>query len=494
MPAEMVSSMFCNCRLRKPAMLMMIISIIVFINYSLITWLIGDKNSDNGPMAQVRIVPTEKEHPLFEQKQLRQEIEHEESTEKPLFLKSKTVVKSAKPILDDTFFDPQVISAMNEDDELLVEFRDGEMMGDIPPVNAMINDLDLGIPSEFVEPNEKNGREAKMRMNSRPSQPSPEMIDLRIPPSYDEDSLEEKPVNPNGFLWQSQKAYGDKVSHQMRYQSYEDFDSEEIKLKGPEAIYRWNVTGKVAVDLPESSFSGATFEPGQKLIKQMMNHAWEGYKRVSWGKDDLKPWSNSSQTGLGNSHLGLTIIDALDTLYLMGMKEEFDKGAEWVFNELDFDQEPSIVSLFETNIRLLGGLLSSYALTKDDRFKAKAIDLGDRFMRNFESRVFPSNNLQLKNLPVVNKQQQYQMRYAGQHHVSASLAQIGTFSLEFGYLSHISGNSIYKEKALAIIAELEPMETKLPGLYPSHIVANKTQQNFESKTIMWYDHSHQISF
>lgn len=461
-------------------MLMMIISIIVFINYSLITWLIGDKNSDDGPMAQVRIVPTEKECPLFEQKQLRQEMAQDEPVEKPIFLKSKTVVKSAKAIAQDTsFFDPQVISAMNQDeDELLVDFKYGEMMGDIAPLNQVLNDLDLGIPSEFVEPNIE--REAKLRMNSRPSPPSPEILDSQVSPSYEEDSLDEKPSNPNGFLWQTQKTHGDKVSHQMRYPSYEDFDSEEVKLKGPEIVYRWDVTGKVTVDTPEKSFSGATYEPGQKLIKKMMNHAWEGYKSVAWGKDDLKPWSNSSQTSLGNVHLGLTIVDSLDTLYLMGMKEEFEKGAEWVLNELDFDKEPSIVSLFETNIRLLGGLLSSYALTKDDRFKAKAIDLGDRFMRNFESRVFPSNNLQLKNLPVVNKQQQYQMRYAGSHHVSASLAQIGTFSLEFGYLSHISGNPIYKEKALAIIAELEPMETKLPGLYPSHIVANKTQQNFES--------------
>jgi mannosyl-oligosaccharide alpha-1,2-mannosidase len=163
----------------------------------------------------------------------------------------------------------------------------------------------------------------------------------------------------------------------------------------------------------------------------------------------------------------------------MGMKDEFDKGAEFVLKELDFDKEPSIVSLFETNIRLLGGLLSSYALTKDVRFKEKAIDLGDRFMRNFESRVFPNNNLQLKNLPVTGHRQ-FQPSSLGRAYVSTSLAQVGTFSLEFGYLSHISGNPIYKQKALAIIEELETMQTKLPGLYPSHIVSGKVVQTFDS--------------
>lgn len=42
----------------------------------------------------------------------------------------------------------------------------------------------------------------------------------------------------------------------------------------------------------------------------------------------------------GNSQLGATIVDALDTLYIMGLHEEFKDGQEWIEQNLDF----SIVS------------------------------------------------------------------------------------------------------------------------------------------------------
>lgn len=39
---------------------------------------------------------------------------------------------------------------------------------------------------------------------------------------------------------------------------------------------------------------------------------------------------------LGNSQLGATIVDALDTLYIMGLHDEFREGQEWIDNHLDF--------------------------------------------------------------------------------------------------------------------------------------------------------------
>lgn len=38
----------------------------------------------------------------------------------------------------------------------------------------------------------------------------------------------------------------------------------------------------------------------------------------------------------GNSQLGATIVDALDTLYIMGLHEEFRDGQEWIEQNLDF--------------------------------------------------------------------------------------------------------------------------------------------------------------
>jgi len=38
----------------------------------------------------------------------------------------------------------------------------------------------------------------------------------------------------------------------------------------------------------------------------------------------------------GNSQMGATIVDALDTLYIMGLHNEFKDGQEWIEQNLDF--------------------------------------------------------------------------------------------------------------------------------------------------------------
>jgi len=47
-------------------------------------------------------------------------------------------------------------------------------------------------------------------------------------------------------------------------------------------------------------------------------HSWKAYKEHAWGKDELKPLSKSSHTWFD---LGLTLIDSLDTMYIMGLAD-----------------------------------------------------------------------------------------------------------------------------------------------------------------------------
>ena len=44
---------------------------------------------------------------------------------------------------------------------------------------------------------------------------------------------------------------------------------------------------------------------------------------------------------IGSSQMGATIVDALDTLYIMGLHDEFRDGQKWIENNLDF----SVVSI-----------------------------------------------------------------------------------------------------------------------------------------------------
>lgn len=64
-------------------------------------------------------------------------------------------------------------------------------------------------------------------------------------------------------------------------------------------------------------FKGAT-NSRQKAVVDALKHAWKGYKEFAWGHDNLKPMSMGSHDWFG---LGLTIVDSLDTLYIMDLQE-----------------------------------------------------------------------------------------------------------------------------------------------------------------------------
>ena len=115
----------------------------------------------------------------------------------------------------------------------------------------------------------------------------------------------------------------------------------------------------------------------------MMLHAWTGYVDYAWGMDELKPVSNTGRVWMGTG-IAATVIDSLDTLYIMGLKDEYQVARDYVDTKLTFDKS-GYISFFETVIRGLGGLLAAYGLTKDPMYIDKARDLGDRLLYAFDS-------------------------------------------------------------------------------------------------------------
>lgn len=66
-----------------------------------------------------------------------------------------------------------------------------------------------------------------------------------------------------------------------------------------------------------------------------MQWAWKGYRDFAWGEDELLPHSHGSHRWFG---LGLTLVDSLDTLHIMGLEEELKEAREWVARNLVLDQ------------------------------------------------------------------------------------------------------------------------------------------------------------
>ena len=83
--------------------------------------------------------------------------------------------------------------------------------------------------------------------------------------------------------------------------------------------------------------------------------------------------------------MGATIIESLSTLYIMGMKEEFDRARNWIYKEVHFKEICDSVSLFEITTRILGGLLGAYALSHDAVFVEKATEVADSLLPAFDT-------------------------------------------------------------------------------------------------------------
>uniref|UniRef100_A0A1I8IBQ7 alpha-1,2-Mannosidase n=2 Tax=Macrostomum lignano TaxID=282301 RepID=A0A1I8IBQ7_9PLAT len=120
----------------------------------------------------------------------------------------------------------------------------------------------------------------------------------------------------------------------------------------------------------------------QLAVLEAMRHSWKAYELYAWGKDEVHPLSKSSAVWMG---AGLTLIDSLDTLMIMGMSQQVAKAREWVATQLNFDVDKPHTNVFETTIRLLGGLLSAHHLSNDSIYLDRALQLGERLLPAFSS-------------------------------------------------------------------------------------------------------------
>lgn len=65
------------------------------------------------------------------------------------------------------------------------------------------------------------------------------------------------------------------------------------------------------------------------------------------GFDEYKPISRKGQNLSKSSGIGYTIVDAIDTMYLMGLKSEYEVARQWIETELSFNLSSSTYSTFE---------------------------------------------------------------------------------------------------------------------------------------------------
>jgi mannosidase alpha-like ER degradation enhancer 2 len=173
-------------------------------------------------------------------------------------------------------------------------------------------------------------------------------------------------------------------------------------------------------------------------VKAEFLHAWNGYKKYAWGHDDLKPLSKTHHDWYAEPLL-MTPVDALDTMMLMGLKDEFATTHHYIVDHLSFDKDISVQN-FEVTIRLLGGLLTNYQLTGDKRLLVLAEDLGNRLLPVFDS-------------PTGMPYRYVNLRTKAVRDPVSNPAETGTLLLEFGTLSKLTSKPIFYDKAKRALVE-----------------------------------------
>ncbi|KAF1751601.1 hypothetical protein GCK72_018155 [Caenorhabditis remanei] len=201
----------------------------------------------------------------------------------------------------------------------------------------------------------------------------------------------------------------------------------------------------------------------RQKVKEMMIHAWQGYKNYSWGANELKPVAKTpnSQNIFGGSQMPATIVDAADTLYIMDLKEQYKEARDYIEKNFSMAKSTSTLSVFETTIRFLGGLLSLYALTQEPFYIEKAREVGEALLPAFNT---PSG-IPKSNLDVASK---HASNYGWANGGQSILSEVGSLHLEFLYLSRIAQAPIFEKKVKKVRDALEKAE-KPNGLYSNYI-------------------------
>ncbi|KAG2615753.1 hypothetical protein PVAP13_3NG039500 [Panicum virgatum] len=258
--------------------------------------------------------------------------------------------------------------------------------------------------------------------------------------------------------------------------------------KSPEGLVPDELLGK-EVNNNNVRRSPSEWTSRQKKVKEAFEYAWSGYRNYAMGYDELMPLSHRGTDGLGG--LGATIVDSLDTAIIMGADDVVSEASRWIEeNLMKRISEKGQVNLFETTIRVLGGLLSAYHLSGGDhagsvdsgipasykmanpeRLLEVSKDLADRLLLAFTSSptAIPLSDVILRD----------RTAHAAPDGLS-STSEASTLQLEFSYLSRVSGDPKYDREAMKVLEHMRTLP-KVEGLVPIYI--NPSSGQFSGENI-----------
>lgn len=215
----------------------------------------------------------------------------------------------------------------------------------------------------------------------------------------------------------------------------------------------------------------------QAVIKEAFAHSWDGYRRHAWRYDEVGPLSGRPRNTFGG--WGATLVDTMDTLWIMGLKKEFEECVEAI-KLIDFTtNSDDMINVFETTIRYLGGFLSAHDLSnhKYPAILSKAVELAEMLYITFDTpNRYPATRWYWKNSVAGSPLQAAK---------NTLLAEIGSMSLEFTRLAQLTGDAKWFDAIERITTFLYEAQskTKIPGLWPTIVDAETGTMSYNHFTL-----------
>ncbi|KAI0269283.1 alpha-mannosidase [Gloeopeniophorella convolvens] len=219
--------------------------------------------------------------------------------------------------------------------------------------------------------------------------------------------------------------------------------------------YRWGCTGTPAV--AQALWTSQRKLETRNKVRDLWYHGYDSYMRFAFPMDELAPlsctgrgpdWHTPENIAYNDvaGNFSLTLVDILDTLVVLDDRAGFEDAVRSVVKWVSFDVNTK-PQIFETNIRVLGGLLSGhiFASQPDQPFHLPwyngelltlAHDLGERFLPAFST---PTG------LPFARINLRHGM--AAGESVETCTAGAGSLILEFATLSRLTGDPRFEKAA-----------------------------------------------
>ncbi|ETN45916.1 uncharacterized protein HMPREF1541_00097 [Cyphellophora europaea CBS 101466] len=211
-------------------------------------------------------------------------------------------------------------------------------------------------------------------------------------------------------------------------------------------------------DAEDATLRTSRLERRQK-VELAFRKCWNSYRAKAWMFDELAPLSGAGRNTFGG--WSASLVDALDTLWIMGFKDEFDNAVDAV-RRIDFSTSTdTTINVFETTIRYLGGFLSAYDLSGENALLEKAVEVGEMLLAAFDT----PNRMPITRWEWKVARDRLQAQQAPDWML---VSELGSLSLEFTRLSQITGDDRWYD-AIARITDLfhqQQNHTKIPGLWP----------------------------